>query len=61
MAFTRKRSFRDWFQEMFVRQGYFSLRCLPTNAAERELAEKATPPKDLTRLNLDTNHNKSEK
>jgi hypothetical protein len=49
------RTWREWFFETFGRGGYFSLRPMPKTEAERQLqADKnATPPKDLTRLNLD--------
>ena len=56
MAFTRKLGWRDWFHEMFVRQGLFSLRPMPTNRAENaESASKSRQEKDLTRLYLDSN------
>jgi len=55
MAFTRKVGWRDWFHEMFVRQGLFSLRSMPTNRAENaEAASKTRQEKDLTRLHLDS-------
>jgi len=48
------RTWREWFFETFGRGGYFSLRAMPTTEAERQQqAEKAMPPKDVTRLNLD--------
>ncbi len=55
MAFARKRGWRDWFQEVFIRQGLFSLRPLPANEAEaREQEDTKAPEEDITRLNLDS-------
>jgi hypothetical protein len=55
MAFTRKLGWRDWFHEMFVRQGLFSLRSMPTNRAEdAESTAKSRRDEDLTRLPLDS-------
>jgi hypothetical protein len=51
MAFAPKRNWRDWFREMFVRQGLFSLRPVPRNEAERALETSAQRP-PVTRLNL---------
>ena len=34
MAFARKASWLDWFREMFLQQGLFSLRPVPTTRAE---------------------------
>jgi len=48
------RTWRAWFFETFGRGGYFALRPMPTTEAERQQqAEKAMPPKYVTRLNLD--------
>jgi hypothetical protein len=50
----RVRNWGEWLFEVFGRGGYFSLRPLPMNDAEREQAvEKHTPPNDITRLNLE--------
>ena len=55
MAFTRKRSWKDWFQEAFLRQGMFSMRPMPTTRAEMDAAQKQGPQdKEITRLNLDS-------
>jgi hypothetical protein len=54
MAFARKASWRDWFREMFLRQGLFSVRPMPITRAEDALSTvTADRPKDITRLNLD--------
>ena len=51
---NRVRTWREWLFETFGRGGYFSLRPMPMTDAEREQqAEKATPPSDVTQLNLD--------
>ncbi len=52
---ARVRTWREWFREMFLRGGYFSIRPLPTTQAERDLASerKTRLPKDATRLNLE--------
>lgn len=50
---SRVRTWGDLFWEMFMRGGLFSLQRLPQTAAERELdADRAEPPRDLTRLKL---------
>ena len=55
MIFNRKRGWRDWFREAFVRQGLFSMRPLPLSRAEQgESAEKVGKKEDMTRLNLDS-------
>jgi hypothetical protein len=50
---NRVRTWREWLFETFGRGGYFSVRAMPTTEAERLQAEGATPPKGVTRLNLD--------
>jgi hypothetical protein len=51
---ARFRTWREWFNESFLRGGYFSIRPLPTTQAEREQAgQRVTKPKSMTRLNLD--------
>jgi hypothetical protein len=55
MIFSRKRGWRDWFREAFVRQGLFSMRPVPLSLAEKgESAENVVKKKDMTRLNLDS-------
>jgi hypothetical protein len=56
MPFARKRSWRDWFQEAFVRQGMFSTRPMPTTRAEEAEAAAANKGQhqETTRLNLDS-------
>jgi hypothetical protein len=57
MSLGRVRNWREWLFETFGRGGYFSLRRLPMNEAERkQAAEENIPPKDITRLNLDTTY-----
>ena len=52
---ARVRTWRDWLFETFGRGGYFSLRRLPLTDAERQQKAANEPaPKDITRLNLDT-------
>lgn len=57
MAFARKVSWRDWLREMFLQQGLFSLRRMPTTRAEdAEFAAKTRHQGDdpeATRLNLE--------
>ncbi len=49
----RVRSWDDWFHEVFLRGGLFSLRRMPKTAAEVNLEAAAlAPPRGLTRLNL---------
>lgn len=55
MTFSRKRGWRDWFREVFVRQGLFSMRPIPISRAEEsESAEKVPKEEGMTRLNLDS-------
>lgn len=50
---NRVRTWGDWFWEVFMRGGLFSLRRMPTSSAERELeAERVSSPRDLTKLHL---------
>jgi hypothetical protein len=53
MAFVRKRVWRDWFREMFITQGLFSLRPLPVNRAEQDESDaRETQETVSTRLDL---------
>ena len=55
MAFARKVSWRDWFREIFVEQGLFSLRPMPTTRAEEaESRANSSQAHEITRLDLDT-------
>jgi hypothetical protein len=52
---ARMRTWREWLYQTFVRHGYFAVRPLPSTEAERrEAAEGAAPPKDITKLNLNS-------
>jgi hypothetical protein len=54
MGFARKARWSDWFREMFLRQGLFSLRPMTVSDSERETdAAPLTEAKDIIRLNLD--------
>ena len=56
MTFNRKRGWRDWFREAFVRHGLFSMRPVPLSRAEEsESAEKVRKEEDMIRLNLESN------
>lgn len=49
----RVRTWEDWFHEVFLRGGLFSLRRMPQTAAELNLrAEAVVPPRGVTKLNL---------
>ena len=50
----RTGTWREFVFEFFGQNGYFSLRPMPMNEAERhEQANQKRAPKDVTRLNLD--------
>ena len=54
MPFNRTVGWREWFRQVFLRQGLFSLPNMPRTQAEEELAAEKKPlPKDMTRLNID--------
>jgi len=59
----RVRTWGDWFYEVFMRGGLFSLRRLPISHAERqeEAERKVMPPENITKLNLnsDSSHRDS--
>ena len=55
MTVARMRTWREWLYQTFVRHGYFSVRPLPaTEAEEREGSDRRVAPRDITRLNLDS-------
>jgi hypothetical protein len=57
---TRARTWHEWLYQTFVRHGYFAVRPLPSTEAERqEGVENTAPPKDITKLNLDSGPTRS--
>ena len=54
MVVGRLRTWREWFYQTFVSMGTLRSARYGTEAERQEAAQRAVPPQDITKLNLDS-------